>query len=238
MTQHHITDADYAAALIAGRAQPDTEILAQAVRYIPDRDAIELVIKRNAGFLIPRQWIGALQDVPVEDLVKLEVWPDGSAIELEDHDIHISVQGLMTAILPALIPARSVAAIFASRGGQSTSEAKRSSAQSNGRKGGRPRKTPLAAEGLAGRERPVATMEKRTAVVAKHYKPKGLDNRRRDRYGEIRRKRTDTHVETLRKTYGDDFAAGYRSDAKLGTVLRKEGVDTLDQLLKRRHRAT
>jgi Protein of unknown function (DUF2442) len=238
MTQHHITDADYAAALIAGRAQPDTEILAQAVRYIPDRDAIELVINRNAGFLIPRQWIGALQDVPVEDLAKLEVWPDGSAIELEDRDIHISVHGLMTAILPALIPAHTVAAIFASRGGKSTSEAKRSSAQSNGRKGGRPRKTPLAVEGLAARQRPVATMEKRTAVVAKHHKPRGFDNRQRDRYGEIRRKRTDTHVETLRKTYGDSFAAGYRSDTKLGTVLRKEGVDTLDQLLKRRRRAT
>jgi hypothetical protein len=141
MIQHQITDAEYAAALAAGRAQVETEILAQAVRYVPDRDAIEIVINRNAGFLIPRQWIGALQDVPVEDLVKLEVWPDGSAIELEDRDIHISVHGLMTAILPAMLPARAVAAIFASRGGQATSDAKRSSARANGRKGGRPRKT-------------------------------------------------------------------------------------------------
>jgi hypothetical protein len=59
MTQHHISDAEYTAALIAGRTQPDTEILAQAVRYVPDRDAIEFVVNRNAGFLIPRQWIGA-----------------------------------------------------------------------------------------------------------------------------------------------------------------------------------
>jgi len=141
MIQHQITDAEYAAALAAGRAQAEAEILAQAVRYVPDRDAIEIVINRNAGFMIPRQWIGALQDVPVEDLVKLEVWPDGSAIELEDRDIHISVHGLMTAILPAMLPARAVAAIFASRGGQATSDAKRSSAQANDRKGGRPRKT-------------------------------------------------------------------------------------------------
>jgi len=141
MIQHQTTDAEYVAALAAGRAQAETEILAQAVRYVPERDAIEIVIKRNAGFLIPRQWIDALQDVPVEDLVKLEVWPDGSAIELEDRDIHISVHGLMTAVLPAMLPARAVAAIFASRGGQATSDAKRSSAQANGRKGGRPRKT-------------------------------------------------------------------------------------------------
>jgi hypothetical protein len=173
MTQHHISDAEYAAALIAGRAQADTEILAQAVRYVPDRDVIELVVNRNAGFLIPRPWISALQDVPVEELAKLNVWPDGSAIELEDRDIQISVYGLMTAILPGVIPARTVAAIFASRGGKAKSAAKRSSAQANRRMGGRPRKAPLVAKGPARREGRVATMAKRTAVVAKHHKPKG-----------------------------------------------------------------
>jgi hypothetical protein len=50
---------------------------------VPDRDAIEIVTTRNAGFLIPRAWIGALQDVPTENLARLEIWPDRSAIELE-----------------------------------------------------------------------------------------------------------------------------------------------------------
>ncbi|MGC2032785.1 MAG: DUF2442 domain-containing protein [Steroidobacteraceae bacterium] len=133
-----ISDAEYAAALAAGRIEAEIEIRAQAVRYVPERDAIEIVTNHNAGFLIPRQWIGALQDVPTEELGKLEVWPDGSAIELED--IQISVHGLLTAILPAMLPSRSVAAIFASRGGQATSRAKRKSSRANGRKGGRPRK--------------------------------------------------------------------------------------------------
>jgi hypothetical protein len=123
MTQHQITDAEYAAALAAGQSEAEAEVRAQAVRYVPDRDAIEIVTTRNAGFLIPRQWIGALQEVPTEDLAKLEVWPDGSAIELEDRGIHISVHGLMTAILPATLPPRAVAAIFASRGGKATSDA-------------------------------------------------------------------------------------------------------------------
>jgi hypothetical protein len=135
-----ISDAEYAAALAAGRIEAETEIRAQAVRYIPERDAIEIVTSRNAGFLIPRQWIGALQDVPIDELNKLEVWPDGSAIELEDRDIQISVHGLLTAILPAMLPSQSVAAVFASRGGQATSRAKRKSSRANGRKGGRPRK--------------------------------------------------------------------------------------------------
>jgi hypothetical protein len=140
MTPPPITDTAYAMALAIGQTEAQTEIRAQAVRYVPDRDAIEIVTSRNAGFLIPRQWIGALEGVPIDDLAKLTIWPDGSAIELEEQDIHISVHGLMTAILPAILPARAMAAIFASRGGKATSDAKRSSAQTNGRKGGRPRK--------------------------------------------------------------------------------------------------
>jgi hypothetical protein len=66
----------------------------------------------------------------------------------------------------------------------------------------------------------------------KHY-PIGLDDRMRDHDGEIRKKRNDTLVGTLREDYGPDFAKGYRSDAKLGTVLNKEGVATLDELLKK-----
>lgn len=141
MSEHQITDVEYAAAIAAGRAEAETEIRAQAVRYVPERDAIEIVTTGNAGFLIPRQWIAALQDVPEADLDRLEVWLDGSAIELEDRDIQISVHGLLAALLPAMLPPRVVTAMFASRGGKARSEAKRRSAQANGRKGGRPRKT-------------------------------------------------------------------------------------------------
>jgi hypothetical protein len=67
----------------------------------------------------------------------------------------------------------------------------------------------------------------------KHY-PKGLDGRMRDSDGEIRKKRSDTLVGTLRQELGDNFAKGYRADTKLGTVLKREGVDSLDQLRKKR----
>ncbi len=99
-----VSDAECSAALAAGRTEGEIEIRAQAVRYVPERDAIEIVTSHNVSFLIPRQRIGALQDVPTAELGKLEVWPDGSAIELEDRDIHISVHGLLTAILPAMLP--------------------------------------------------------------------------------------------------------------------------------------
>jgi hypothetical protein len=100
MTEHQITDAEYATALSSGRAEAASELRAQAVRYIPERDAIEIVTNQEGGFLIPRTWIGALQEVPPDELAKLEIWPDGSAIGLEERDIHISVDGLLLALLP------------------------------------------------------------------------------------------------------------------------------------------
>ena len=58
-------------------------------------------------------------------------------------------------------------------------------------------------------------------MTPKHL-PRGLDHRARDQYppkaGQIREKRADTQIGTLRKEYGDDFAKGYRSDTHLGTV--------------------
>ena len=65
-------------------------------------------------------------------------------------------------------------------------------------------------------------------------KQPGLDKRHRDKDGEIRRKNSNTLVGTLRKEYGEDFLKGYRSDAKLGTVLKKEGVESLHDLVKRK----
>jgi len=65
-------------------------------------------------------------------------------------------------------------------------------------------------------------------------KNEGLDGRSRDKDGEIRKKRGDTEVGTLRDIYGQNFAPGYRSDAKLSTVRDAEGVDSLDKLLKKK----
>jgi hypothetical protein len=68
--------------------------------------------------------------------------------------------------------------------------------------------------------------------MSKHY-PKGLDGRERDRDGQIREKRGDTRVGTLRKEYGDNFAKGYRSDTKLETVRDATGK-SLSELVKRK----
>jgi len=141
MSEREISDTEYASALAQGHTEASTEVRARAVRYLADRDVLEIETTRDGGFMIPRTWIDALQGIPAHELAQLEVWPDGSAIELEAHDIQISVDGLLAAVLPALLPEAAIASIFARRGGSVTSDAKRASAQLNGRKGGRPRKS-------------------------------------------------------------------------------------------------
>src|SRR5690242_6213069 len=59
----------------------------------------------------------------------------------------------------------------------------------------------------------------------------GLDDRCRDLDGEIRQKRGDTLVGTLRKTYGPDFAPGVRSDTRLDTLRDRSGT-SLSKILK------
>lgn len=60
----------------------------------------------------------------------------------------------------------------------------------------------------------------------------GLDNRCRDLDGEIRHKRGDTLVRTLRETYGPCFAPGVRSDTRLDTLRQRAEGASLSKLLK------
>jgi hypothetical protein len=52
-------------------------------------------------------------------------------------------------------------------------------------------------------------------------KERGLDNRHRDKNGEISRKHGNTLIRTLRKHYGAGFAAGFKESDKLSDVLAK-----------------
>lgn len=137
---HDVGDEELAQALEAGRDEAGREFRARSARYIPELDAVEVVTARDGGFLVPRRLVGALRDAAPEALAGLEAWPDGSAIEVEALDVQVSVHGLLSAALPAMVPEGVIAGLFARRGGQATSEVKGRSARENGRKGGRPRK--------------------------------------------------------------------------------------------------
>jgi antitoxin HigA-1 len=87
----------------------------------------------------------------------------------------------------------------------------------------------------------IAVVEReRGAEIARRVRPvmekaQGVswDARHSDRDGEIRHKRGDTLVGTLRQTYGRDFAKGYRSDQTLRTVLKGEKARSLSDLIRR-----
>ena len=55
--------------------------------------------------------------------------------------------------------------------------------------------------------------------------------RSRNESGPLRAKRGDTHVSTIEDQYGVDF--GVRGDMRLDTLLEKNGVDSLNDLLHR-----
>lgn len=57
-------------------------------------------------------------------------------------------------------------------------------------------------------------------------------NRSRNADGELRKKRSDTHVGSIEEQY--DIDLGHRSDMHLGTLLEQEGVDSLDALLRKK----
>lgn len=64
-------------------------------------------------------------------------------------------------------------------------------------------------------------------------KQPGLDGRHRDQNGQIRAKNGNTRVDTLRETYGDNFAPGVRGDMQLDTLLARTGAQSLSELVKK-----
>jgi hypothetical protein len=58
----------------------------------------------------------------------------------------------------------------------------------------------------------------------------GLDNRHRNHDGEISHKHGNTLIGTLRKIYGQNFAAGYPATEKLSEILVQLNETSLSQL--------
>jgi hypothetical protein len=67
-------------------------------------------------------------------------------------------------------------------------------------------------------------------IVESTMSKAGLDNRHRNHDGEISHKHGNTLVGTLRKIYGQSFAAGYPSTEKLSEVLLQLNETSLSQL--------
>ena len=60
----------------------------------------------------------------------------------------------------------------------------------------------------------------------------GLDQRHRDKNGEIGKKHGNTLISTLRQTYGANFAPGFPGHMKLSDVLHALDEPSLSQLVR------
>jgi hypothetical protein len=60
----------------------------------------------------------------------------------------------------------------------------------------------------------------------------GPDNRHRTSDAQIREKKGETRIDSLRQIYGDSFAPGIRGDAHLSTLLERTGSNSLSDYLK------
>ena len=60
----------------------------------------------------------------------------------------------------------------------------------------------------------------------------GLDNRERDKSGEIDRKHPNTKIKHLREHYGHGFAPGWDGERTLGELLKETNSPSLSQYVK------
>ena len=63
-------------------------------------------------------------------------------------------------------------------------------------------------------------------------KQPGLDQRHRDKNGEISRKHGNTLVRTLRSVHGPDFAEGFKDTDRLSDVLKALDEPSLSKLIR------
>lgn len=135
------TDAELQRAIAAGRHRRATQRRAAAVHYDPARDIIDIDLTDGVGVRLPRALLPEFQDVPPSGMAPIRVSPAGYGIRLDDHDIVLSVHGLIA----ALATPGDMAAALGKLGGAVRTPKKRAASRANGAKGGRPRKDVKAA---------------------------------------------------------------------------------------------
>jgi len=139
-----ITDAVVARAIANEESRAPEEHRAREVWFDQTHDAILLKLMDGRVFGAIRERIPSLAPASRRQLRNLRVVMDGAFLELEELDLHINVDGLVTRLMEeSTATLRRVAARQAGRG---TSAVKAAASAENGRLGGRPRKSQAATE--------------------------------------------------------------------------------------------
>lgn len=132
-----VTEAVLARAVDAGRKRRSAALHAKGVRYLPEFEALAISFADQAAVLLPVKKYVELARLSLAELGRIEIGFGGTALCLDECDLHVSIAGLVSASKPLMELASTV---IAARNGSRSSAAKALAARANGQKGGRPRK--------------------------------------------------------------------------------------------------
>ena len=133
--------ADLNKAVRAGKRRAAEGLWARSVHYARQLDSVVFEISKGLRIGLPRSDIAEFAQVHPKDM-DLTLSPAGDVLHLDRLDIHVSVEGLIRDLFLPSIPANMLSSALGRFGGSARSESKSAAARNNGRKGGRPRKTP------------------------------------------------------------------------------------------------
>ena len=137
-----ITPTVLAEATERARQRKSPGLHATTLHYLPAFESLLIGFADQSAVALPVKNYPELVALSATELAQLTLGFGGSALCLDERDLHISIAGLVQASQPLMALASTV---VAARNGSRSSHAKVQAARVNGLKGGRPRK--LAAVG-------------------------------------------------------------------------------------------
>ena len=133
-----VTDEVLRRATERGQQRRPLALHASVVRYVADSQTLTIGFSDQSAVVLPIKNYPELAQLSPAELACLTLGYGGSALCLDEHDLHVSIAGLVLASEPLMAMA---SVVVAARNGSRRSELKSIAARQNGQKGGRPRKT-------------------------------------------------------------------------------------------------
>lgn len=131
-----VTEDAYTKALAKGAKRPAWPVA--DVSYNHEKDAFVLAIDGGGELTLPRRTYAVFEDIPIQDLHALALNFDRSAISIKEHDLNVSLSGMIQANEQLMTILLTVAG---SRNGRLRSDARAAASAQNGLRGGRPKRT-------------------------------------------------------------------------------------------------
>lgn len=114
----------------------DSAARASSASFDPERNLVVIELTNGCVFGFPPHFIRELESASTDEIAKVSITPQGTAIHWEDLDAHYRLVGLLNGIFGT----KTWMAELGRKGGRVSSDAKAKAARLNGAKGGRPRK--------------------------------------------------------------------------------------------------